>query len=210
MRHLSFEIVSPALPPPMLPATIRQSTPRLASLAAVLMLMLIVATLIAPMLAIAVQLTRDPSARDIVAAQPGSVLQIGLGLAVWMLLFGWPLSRMAQRVAAERSIRLSATAVEVDEKSVLGRWTWREPIQAFAGVTHHVRASLSGNRHELILVHPDPRRSVLLAVGDRFSSAEIEHICALLGCQEIPARSLYHWPFVAGPDAAAHLKSSPA
>ena len=46
-------------------------------------------------------------------------------------------------------------------------------------------------RHEMILVHPDPARHVLLAVGDRISADTLARTAVLLGLPEVHARELY-------------------
>ena len=46
-------------------------------------------------------------------------------------------------------------------------------------------------RHEMILIHPDPTRHVLLAVGDKISANTLAQTAALLGLAEIHARELY-------------------
>jgi hypothetical protein len=72
-----------------------------------------------------------------------------------------------------------------------------------------VRASLSGARHELILVHPVWEKSILLSVAPRTSQNEVERVADLLGHKEIPPAELYRfkglWPRIhtsALPDAA--------
>lgn len=67
-----------------------------------------------------------------------------------------------------------------------------------SGVTHHVRASLAGSRHELILVNPEREKSILLSVAPRTSQAEAERVAALLGPRQISPSELYRfkglWP----------------
>ena len=83
--------------------------------------------------------------------------------------------------------------MRVEEGSPFGSWTWSEPLSAYAGVAHHVRASLSGTRHELILVHPEREKSVLLSVAPRTTQAEVNRVINLLGSFEIPPSALYRF-----------------
>ncbi len=66
------------------------------------------------------------------------------------------------------------------------------------GVVHHVRASLSGTRHELILVHPQREKSVLLSLADKMPQSEVDRVAALLGQKVVPPSELYRfkalWP----------------
>ena len=61
-----------------------------------------------------------------------------------------------------------------------------------------MRASLSGTRHELILVHPERDKCVLLSVAPRTTQAEVDRVATLLGHKEIPPSELYRfkalWP----------------
>jgi hypothetical protein len=79
------------------------------------------------------------------------------------------------------------------ERGLIRRASFETPLASYAGVAHHIRASLSGNRHELILVHPDPARTVLVAVAPRFGESDIQRLCLLLGHREVPAKALYAW-----------------
>ena len=76
------------------------------------------------------------------------------------------------------------------------------PLASFAGVAHHVRASLSGTRHELILVHPDREKSVLLSLAAKVAQAEVDRVAALLGHKEISPGVLYRFT---GADSAHSL-----
>jgi hypothetical protein len=88
--------------------------------------------------------------------------------------------------------------VTVTEGGYFHNWTWSAPLASYTGVAHHVRASLSGARHELILVHPVWEKSILLSVAPRTSQSEVERVASLLGHKEIPPAELYRfkglWP----------------
>lgn len=60
-------------------------------------------------------------------------------------------------------------------------------------VAHHVRTSLSGTRHELILVHPEQEKSILLCVAPRTSQSEVDCVAALIGHKPIPPGELYRF-----------------
>lgn len=88
-------------------------------------------------------------------------------------------------------------AVTVEDRSLAGRDTWSEAVSNFNGVAHHVRASLSGSRHELILVHTEPEKSILLSTKPLISDRETSEMAIALGQRVVHARSLY------GADVAA-------
>lgn len=139
-----------------------------------------------------------PGVRAVVAEHPALGLEVATALAFWTYLLALPLKRPFDRLAARRTIFIDAETVAVCETGHFRCRTWTAPRSAFSGLTHHVRASLSGTRHELILVHPDREKSVLLAVADRMTQGEVDRVAALLEQKEIPPGELYRmrdlWP----------------
>ncbi len=101
------------------------------------------------------------------------------------------MKRLIDGLARSRSVEIRDGQVTITQKRLFGAKTWTTPLADYAGVIHHVRASLSGLRHELILAHADRRNSILLAIADRFTQTEIDHVAALLGQREVPSASIY-------------------
>ena len=60
----------------------------------------------------------------------------------------------------------------------------------FVGLAPFLRASLSGVRHELIMVHPDRERSVLVAMAPRLMQSDVDHAAAVLGLKEVAPQIL--------------------
>jgi hypothetical protein len=134
-----------------------------------------------------------PPARAALAQHPALGLEILAALAFWTYLLGLPLKRLFDRLAVKRTVDIDATTVTVSEYGHFRSWTWQAPLGAFTGVAHHVRASLSGTRHELILVHPTREKSVLLSLAHQMSQSEVDRVAALLHHQEIPPSELYRF-----------------
>jgi hypothetical protein len=136
-------------------------------------------------------LALDPATRAVLADRPEAGIQLLLALAVLGSLFWWPLVRFLHALTHGRSITVDRGAVLVTERTPFGAERWSEPVAHYAGVAHQVRTSLSGVRHELMLVHRDPARSVLLAVADRIDQGEVDRLANVLGLAEIPSREAY-------------------
>jgi hypothetical protein len=134
-----------------------------------------------------------PTARAAVAQHPALGLEILAAVAIWTYFLGWPLKRLFDRLSVSRTIEIDAAAVIVIERSYFRSRSWAMPLASFSGVAHHVRASLSGTRHELILVHPDRDRSVLLSLAAKVPQAEVDRVCALLGHKEVSPGVLYRF-----------------
>jgi hypothetical protein len=71
------------------------------------------------------------------------------------------------------------------------------PLASYRGIAHVVRTSLSGTRHELVLVHPLRAHRILLCMADRISEAELAHAARILRLPVIAASDLYAWPMLA-------------
>lgn len=193
MGLLHFETLSPAGPLVSLPVRIEQSSPGFSTGVALAILVTTALAMASPFAVLLMYLIEDPDARSVLAARPGSVIQLALGLIVWSLLLGWPLKRLVDGWCARRLVSIDHGTVTVTDRNLWSERAWRAPVASYCGIAHHIRASVSGIRHELILVHPDRRRSVLLAVAARLSQEEIDRATALLGRPEIPSRTLYEW-----------------
>ncbi len=155
-----------------------------------------------------VQALLSPSGRALID-HPAQGVEILLAIGFLAYLVALPTKRLVDRLATTRIVDIEDGVVTVTEGGYFRTWTWSAPLAAYAGVTHHVRASLSGTRHELILVHPEREKSVLLCVAARTSQSEVDRIAGLLGHQQIPPSELYRFkglrprmPTAPLPDAA--------
>jgi hypothetical protein len=153
-----------------------------------------------------------PATRAAVQQHPALALEILAAIAFSTYLMWLPMRRLLARLAIRRTVEIDATSVRVVECGHFRSWVWSAPLSSFTGVAHHVRASLSGTRHELILVHPIREKSVLLSVAVRTAQSEVDRVVALLGHKEIAPSELYRfrapWPRIAPatlPNAAPTL-----
>ncbi len=144
--------------------------------------------LLAPFWLVAVQLASDPAARAILAARPIVGVQLLGGLLVLGSIFGWPLVVLARRALRRRRVRIGNGAVHSEAVGLFGTSSWTEPLTGYAGLTHRVRTSLSGVRHELVLVHRRPSRSVILLSGSQVPPEAITSAARLFALAEIPSR----------------------
>jgi hypothetical protein len=192
MRVAAFDRVEPPVPAE-LPLRLIETCSRRSAMALLIVsipavfaigfatLMLIVETLLAP------------GSRTMVAQHPALGLEILTGMVFAAYLLCLPLKRLVDRLAATRTILIDETTVTVTESGHFREQTWQAPRSAFTGVAHHVRASLSGTRHELILVHPEREKSLLLSLAPRMAQSEVDRVATLLACKEIPPSELYRF-----------------
>lgn len=191
MKLIAFDHVEPTPDFQALPIELRLSTSRSSALLKLMLLAPMMVMLAVPLSLIGARAAGDPDPISHLVSNPLAALQIVTGLLVWTALFLWPLKRIIGRMGARRRVEIDAAQVRVTDTSPFGGKSWSAPLQSYAGIAHHIRASLSGNRHELILVHTDPAKSIVLAIADRITQATVDRATALLGLPEVPARSLY-------------------
>ncbi len=197
MARIQFDKIAPATNFESLPIAFIGTSSRGSAVTRLLLLVPAMAILFVPLSLVIAHAQGEPSALDTVAARPISAVQVALGIAIWCGMFLLPLREIIMRLGSQRTVRIDSETVDVTEKTPFGTTTWQASLKDYAGIAHHVRTSLSGTRHELILVNKSAARNVLIAVADRIPQSTLDRAKELLGLPEVPARALYDRP-VAG------------
>jgi hypothetical protein len=174
-----------------IPVEFQQHPAKLKAVALVALSTAAVATMLAPPTLIAIDLTTNPQAMTALAERPLSTVLLAVGVLVCLALLYFPLRAGVSRLGTRSSVRLEHGMITVDEFGLTGHRQWSLPFNQFCGVSHHIRATLSGPRHEIILVHPDRARDVLLQLGNRAPEPGADHFAKLLGLPEVHAKELY-------------------
>ena len=188
MRAAAFETISPNGPITALPLTLVQTASRSSPLLMLVLALPATVAALTPFLLIAHHAAQDAT---LLMDRQDTSLRLVLALAIWAGLFGWPITHRALRIGQRRQISISANKVTVSDAGLMTNETWSEPLHTYRGLAHHVRSSLSGTRQELILIHSDPARSLLLRTADRIGQPEIDQLTQLLGCREIAPQVFY-------------------
>ena len=191
MASVAFDHVEPQSAFERLPIALRLTTSRSSAVMKLLLLAPAMVGLAIPLTLLAARAAAEPWPFSLLADRPLASLQVLLGLGLWAALFIWPLKRIVGRFGASRSVTIDGAKVAVTDASPFGSRSWSAPLGSYAGIAHHVRASLSGLRHELVLVHSDPAKNVLIAIADRIPQSTVDKAKALLGLPEVPAKDLY-------------------
>lgn len=173
-----------------LPIRMEQTSAPATTIARLLLLSPALVLLAVPLL-VGAHVAGEPVALAAVAGQPVAAIQVLVGFLLWAGLLAIPLGQAIRRMGARRSVEIDRREVRVVDQGLVGGRRWSEPLAAYRGIAHHVRTSMSGVRHELVLVHADPSRNVLLAFHNRISLDTLEKAKALLGLPEVPARAIY-------------------
>jgi len=173
--------------PIILPLLIEQRAERAGAAIRLALLCVLALIMLSPFVMLAAHAAVEPSARELMQERPQSLFLLGLALVTLCVLLGWPARIQLRRLVESRLIAIDQDWVGVREKTLFGEKTWRQPLSAYSGIRHRIRATVSGSRHEIVLTHSDPRFAIVLATPDPLCSAEIEHFCEALGLPEIAA-----------------------
>jgi hypothetical protein len=188
MHGTASELASSSTSTPSFPLTFEQSPEGSSRFVLLALLCPVVAALMAPFWLIFSKLVSDPATRAIVEDRPLMAFELMLGLLVLAWIFGLPLANLVRTVIRRRQITIDGVGVRVRDRGLFRTRTWAEPMGAYAGVTHRVRSSLSGVRHELVLVHRRPSRSVVLQSSSQISQDVVDRAARLFSIAEIPSR----------------------
>ena len=191
MTNSSFDTISPNSAPLCLPFQLEQRTCKVRTFFLALLMAPAVLALALPAGLALWLLASDPEVAQFGSESPVAFVQLLLlpllaGLLCWL-----PMKAVAWRIHRRREVVVADGLVAVKESSLLGTRAWQAPLAEFRGIAHDVRSSLSGSRHELILVHPDASRSVLLHFADRIPQSTIESTKSLLELPQVTTRELH-------------------
>jgi hypothetical protein len=168
-----------------------QSGSRASALAKVGLLAPVALVCVVPFGWVAAEAAGRPEALQLLTDRPLSATLLLVGLLLATLLIAVPARTALAEIGRRRTVCIANDTVTVTEETPFGRQVWSEPLAAYTGLAHHIRASLSGARHEIILVHADRRRSVLLHFDAVVREQDLQAMSTRLGLPVVPARSVY-------------------
>ena len=187
--------VKPGSPLADLPFTLDERSSRVSAL---LRLMLIIPALIGVFVPLGLVAAQAADVAAVAQARPLAAAQITLASLVCMALFGWPAFGLIRRFGSRRTVHVDATLVAVAEVGPFIRRGHTQPLKDFAGICHVVRTSLSGVRHELMLVDRRRHRHVVFHTSDQISADTVMVAARGLGLPEIAARDVVRFPTLSG------------
>ncbi len=148
--------------------------------------------LLLPVAMIASGAASNPQVVNSLAAHPGSALLLLTGMAIGLALLFVPLRAGIARLGGNTRVEMADGMVRMERRGLFGHQRWSAALAEFCGVTHHIRATLSGPRHEIVLLHPEPGKDILLHLAGRHPPEGADHYARLLGLAELQPRELYY------------------
>lgn len=182
MRGLHADLITA----PRLPLVIEQ--PRTSNAVLIGLLVVAIAGLSIPLAAFVHGIAGDPAVRDLAAKRPFATTQVLTGSVTILSLFVGPLLVMLGRAFTRRTIMIGSGEVTVLERGLFRSRVWIEPLAGYSGVSRRLRSNLSGVHGELVLAHPNPRRSLVLKESARITDADVEDWSRVLDLAEIRSR----------------------
>ncbi len=195
MRIASIKAISADRPLTELPVTLIQRTSQWSMVADAVFLAVSGLAFAIPAGLFAAEAMAAPSAaQNTITSQPIPTILTIAGLALLLVPIVFLMKRLATGIGGTRQVVLTESDITVTDRSLGRPRTWAAKLSEFKGITHHVRTSISHSRHELILVHSDPKRSVLLAISEMPPFRELSELPERVALRVIPASHLYRLP----------------
>lgn len=188
----------------------KQRSCLMSTLAQTSILLASVITIMLPFSVVAAEAISEPAAFSRLSGAPLQAFVALTGVATWLVMFGVPACRAFARLGRSQTIKISDDSVEVEEKTVIGKNAWTIPLAEFTGISHHVRTNLSGTRQELILVHPQTSKSLLLQMGENIDQNDTENLANTLKLPVLPAGVLHRRRTVRKADSSIHANAAAA
>jgi|LNFM01.1.fsa_nt_gb hypothetical protein len=192
MRIAAVSKVDMIVDPVRASAEFNMSTRKLQAILLVGLSLAAMLGLLFPVGLIAYDAISNPSVVNSIIEHPGSAALLAAGVFVGLAVLIIPLRAGLARLSSSGRVEMADGMVSVERRGIFAPERWSVPLAEFCGVTHHIRATLSGPRHEIILVHPEPSKDVLLAVAHRHPQEGADHYARLLGLPELQPRELYN------------------
>lgn len=148
---------------------------------------LMVAAFLGGMFLLTSEALSEPDAVNLALAQPLATFQIVVGIMMLSALLLVPVRRLVADFGSRGIVEIDGNMVQVSEKRLFSTRKFREPLDAYRGIAHRMRTTVSGVHHELILVHPDARRDVVIALDHMEAAISPASMIARLGLPEISA-----------------------
>lgn len=192
MRLSAIDVVTCKTPASSLPMRLRHKARTTQTVVLSLLATPVIVACVVPFVIAAAAATgQEAGAIGAIVEQPLASLKLVGGMALALGLVSYPLHVIAGRIGGGQMVRITAKRVSVAERTLRGLVRWHEPIANYRGLAHHIRASLSNARHEIVLVHSDPRRNILLQAGDRVVQGDLDRLAEMLRLPVVPAAEIY-------------------
>jgi hypothetical protein len=192
MRLSAIDRISPATPAEQLPIRLDLAGSRGGIAISLMLLMAAAAFLLTPFVLVGSLAAFEPAVFMAADISWSGGLQLTLAFVLALALTAFAVRRVKMSWTRSATVEIGHGVVAVVERRFSGVRRWALPVTDFLGIAHNVRTSLSGARHELVLVHADARYNVMIGLAPSMPQQHVDRMAILLGLLEIPAVSIGH------------------
>ncbi len=185
MPQATFLVLSPNGPLTHLPFKLEQQSSRVS---AILRLALILPALVGVFLPLGLVAAHAGDVASAAQARPMAAAQIATATILWLMLFGLPAFGLLRRFGVHRTVFVDQTFVAISEVGPFIRSGGTRALSDFSGIAHVVRTSLSGTRHELMLVDANQHRHVVFHSSEHIGQETIMAAAESLSLPEIACK----------------------
>lgn len=187
--HISaVDSISPDRLSDSLPIDLVQTPSRSAVAGLIVAVLTALLFLLTPFWLIAARAIAEPALFASLFERPFAALQLGCGLLAVTALAGLAMSRLDRILGRRRDVSIESGVLRVVDTRFGWQRRWQQPLAAYCGLARTIRSTMSGTRHQIVLVHPDAQRNVVLHVATRADGAAFDKWRDLLDLPEVPAR----------------------
>jgi hypothetical protein len=187
MRLSAIDRISPSTPPEQLPMRLDLAGSRGGLAISVMLLVAAVAFLLTPFVLVGSLAAFEPAAFMSADISWSGGVQLALAFVMALTFTAFAVRRVKMAWTRSATVEIGHGVVAVVERRFSGVRRWALPVSDFLGIAHTVRTSLSGARHELVLVHANPRYNVMIGLAPSMPQQHVDRMTILLGLLEIPA-----------------------
>jgi hypothetical protein len=209
MRLSAIDRISLSTPADQLPMRLDLAGSRGGFVISLLLLVSAAAFLLTPFVLVGSLAAFEPAAFMSADISWSGGLQLALAFITALALTAFAVRRVKMAWTRSATVEIGHGVVAVVERRFSGVRRWALPVSDFLGIAHTVRTSLSGARHELVLVHTNPRYNVMIGLAPSMPQQHVDRMAILLGLLEIPAVSIGHQRALAGTPGARDLTPVP-
>jgi hypothetical protein len=191
MRLSAIDRISLSTPADQLPLRLDLAGSRGGFVIALMLLTAAVAFLLTPFVLVGSLAAFEPAEFMNADISWSGGLQLVLAFLVALAFTAFAIRRVNMAWTRSATVEIGHGVVAVVERRFAGVRRWALPVSDFLGIAHVVRTSLSGARHELVLVHANPRYNVMIGLAPSMPQQHVDRMAILLGLLEIPAVSMH-------------------
>lgn len=172
MLASAVDRVSPVSDDTALPLRLEFRSNHLITLKFFMMALPALAMAAAPIAVAALLAVQAPEAYMMLTDRPWSLGPLAAGFLLIAAFIAYCLNQLYHRLATRWHIEIDTDNVRIERQALFSTRSWSKPLGSYRGITRRARTSLSGTRHEIVLLPELGNAEILLG----FDQAATPHL----------------------------------